>query len=72
MALTQRHVGDTFAAVNNIHVDVLVPGFLVYSTAGGNVTQDLGAGGGWGLTVFAAPATGIVSWTGSDNGIFTD
>jgi hypothetical protein len=71
MALTQRHIGDTFSAVNQIVVDVVVPGLLVYSTAGGNVTADLGAGGGWGLTVLTAAATGIVSWSGSDNGIYT-
>lgn len=72
MALVARALGATFSAANNITVDVVVPGKLVWSASGALTTVDLGSGGGWGPTTFAAAnVTEIVSFSGSANGFWS-
>jgi hypothetical protein len=72
MALTPTTIGASFSAANNLSVDVVIPGLLVWLDSNATThSVDLGSGGGWGVTTFAAPnVTEIVSFSGSANGFW--
>jgi hypothetical protein len=73
--VTARTIGPTFSAANNLYVDVVVPGWLVWNDGATNHLLDLGAGGGLpGPTgpISCAGIVQVVSFTGSADGIWTD